>query len=147
LVLEGMRRLDESRVASPIFPDETEAAGTDNLSAAVTLADRLAKGLKRIAGIELVVVCSLEGDLLAQEGAGDSVSTAALTVFTGQQALVLQLMLNADAPGQVTLIGDKRRLFIIPQEQRYIGLVLSPKISPESLMTRVSETLLRYRGG
>lgn len=147
LILEGMRRLDESKAEPDIFAGVTDFVETGTSPAAAAMADRMAKGLKRIAGVDQVVVCSLEGEILAQEGAGDALSTAALTVFTGQQALFLQLMLNADTPGQVALIGEKRKMLIISQEQRYIGLVLSPRVSAESLMPSVRETLLRYRAG
>jgi predicted regulator of Ras-like GTPase activity (Roadblock/LC7/MglB family) len=143
LVLEGMHRIDESTAGWEVEWDGIEAEEAKETKDET--AERMARGLKRIAGIEGVLICSREGKVLGQDTSGDPIKETALTAFVGHQAEALGVLLNAGQLEQVILAGEKRRAIIVAHEQNYVGLSLAQRTLAESIAPVIQITLRRYR--
>jgi predicted regulator of Ras-like GTPase activity (Roadblock/LC7/MglB family) len=129
LLLEGMKRT----VAPPV-PATSSSGGS--------MQTDLIAQLRNINGVEGVVVASNDGVLMgADVPDSDAENQAAVTVFVGTAAQQLSdaLQLGAFAHGVIT--QKSKRLLILPQADRYIGLELAENASPAIVATAASEML------
>jgi len=143
LLLEGMPRVDEGTAEVEVEWDEVEAEETERMGDGT--AERIARGLKRISGVEGALICSQEGEVLGQDTSDDPVREAALTAFVGHRAEALAVLLNAGQLRQVALAGEKWRAMIVTHEQNYVGLSLAQRTSAEAMAPTIQMTLRRYR--
>lgn len=129
LLLEGMKRMGASSVA-PV-----------RSSGGSMSADVIAQ-LRTISGVESVIVASHDGVLIGADAQGsEAESRAAVTVFLGTAAQQLSdaLQLGTFAHGVIT--QKSKRLLILPQADRYIGLELAENVSPSIVATAANEML------
>jgi DNA-binding response OmpR family regulator len=137
LLLEGMRRIDESSMRVELDPgEETRAQAWP---------DRMATALKAVQGVESVVVSSPGGELLAQAASAEPVMGAGLTALVAQRALGISSSLNAGAPRHTMFTGRGGRFLVVPYKEDYVGLWLSKRHPPESIMLGVTTVMRRYR--
>lgn len=142
LVLNGMRLVDEDTAGWEAEWGKEEAEEAKQTRDET--AERMARDLKRIAGIEGVLICSRKGHVLGQNTSGDPVKEAALAAFVAYQAEALGILLNAGRLKQVVLAGEKGRVMIVTHEQSYVGLSLARRTS-NSVAQAIQTTLRRYR--
>lgn len=129
LLLEGMKRVGASSVA----PSRSSGGPMST--------DVIAQ-LRTISGVDSVVVASHDGVLIgADVQNSDAESQAAVIVFVGTAAQQLSdtLQLGALAHGVIT--QKSKRLLILPQADRYIGLELAENASPSIVATAANEML------
>lgn len=138
LLLEGMRRIDESAPEWGENWDELEEAKDESV-------DRIARSLRRIKGVEGAVICSAEGAVLGQDTGADPARQSALTAFVGQQADILGALLKAGSFRRANLTGNKREMMIVACERGYIGLSLAHRANMDAISSAVSKTWRRYR--
>ena len=128
LLLEGMKRLP-SRVATA---DRTEV-NVDR--------DALAK-LRALDNVTGVVISACDGIVLASNIPGsDGEAEAAVAVFVGSAANQLGESLQLDAFGHGLVTLKNKRLLILEQPNRYIGLVLADHASPTIVASAATEIL------
>lgn len=129
LLLEGMKRVGAVSVA----PSRSSGGSMS--------ADVIAQ-LRTISGVESVIIASQDGVLIGADVQGsEAESQAAVTVFLGTAAQQLSdaLQLGTFAHGVIT--QKSKRLLILPQADRYIGLELAENASPSIVATAANEIL------
>jgi predicted regulator of Ras-like GTPase activity (Roadblock/LC7/MglB family) len=129
LLLEGMKHI----VVSPAEQKTTQGG---------TMADDVMTQLRAINGVEGVVLAASDGVLMqADVQDSDAESQAAVTVFVGTAAHQLSEAL-ALGPFAYGVIAQKsKRLLILPQGDRYIGLILAENASPAIVTNAVNAIL------
>jgi CheY-like chemotaxis protein len=137
LLLEGMRRIDDASVEVELdLGEETRARAWP---------DRMATALAAVEGVNSVVVCSPGGEFLAQAASADPVVGAGLTALVAQRALSISGALDAGAPRHALITDGGGRLLVIPYRDDYVGLRVSERRPPESIMLGVTTVMRRYR--
>lgn len=127
LLLEGMKRV----AARPI---------TKKMEAEMQ-PDILAR-LRAIAGVTGVVIAASDGVVLnADIPDSDGESEAAAAVFTGAAADQLGQTLQLGAFGHGLVALKNKRLLVLQQPDRYIGLLLSDNASPTIVANAADEVL------
>lgn len=145
MLLEGLSRIDESRAGWEVALDEEGHVEKKEKEDEIKILERLAKALKMVNGIQGVLICSREGEVLSQDTNADPAQESTLIVSVQTHADVLGDLLNSGQVKQVILTGEKRRLMIVSYKQKYIVLSLSLKTSAESITPVIQMTLRRYR--
>jgi predicted regulator of Ras-like GTPase activity (Roadblock/LC7/MglB family) len=132
-----MQRIDDGSVEVDLDPgEETRAQAWP---------DRMVTALAAVKGVESVVVGSPGGELLAQAESADPVMGAALTALVAQRALSISRSLNAGTPRHASITYAGGRFLVVPYQQDYVGLWLSERHPPESIMVGVTTVMRRYR--
>jgi predicted regulator of Ras-like GTPase activity (Roadblock/LC7/MglB family) len=127
LLLEGMKRVAERPVV---------VQGGGNMKS-----DALAQ-LKAIDGVAGVVIAASDGVVLAADIPGsDGENEAAAAVFTGSAAEQLGQALQLGSFGHGLVALKNKRLLVIQQPDRYIGLLLNENTSPTIVANTASRVL------
>ena len=127
LLLEGMKRVDER----PTVHKGEEAMKPDTLAQ-----------LRAIDGVAGAVIAASDGIVLGADVPGsDGENEAAVVVFTGSAADQLGQALQLGKFGQGLVALKNKRLLVLQQPDRYIGLVLSENASPTIVATAANEVL------
>ncbi len=142
LLLEGLRRIDEQAL---VRSDEDDEAEREQQKAEREAAERMAKDLTRINGIESALVTSKYGDVIGFELTKDPKAAAALAAFAGRRADELGILLNAGALEQITMSGDNWRTIVFPTEKHLTALSMNPKISVSATANAIQVTKRRHR--
>ncbi len=130
LLLEGMKHA----VERPREEKVTTQGGA--------MAEDVITQLRAISGVEKVVLAASDGVLMdADVRDSDAENQAAVTVFVGTAAQQLSntLQLGTFVHGVIT--QKSRRLLILPQAERYVGLILAENASPTIVANAASEIL------
>ena len=128
LLLEGMMHLP-TRVA----PANRTEVNVDREAVAKL------KTLDNVAG---AVIASCDGVVLASDVAGgDGEAEAAIAVFIGSAASQLGEALQLEIFGHGIVNLKNRRLLILEQPNRYVGLVLADNASPTIIASAATEIL------
>ena len=138
LLLEGMRRMDE-------VGEDLDLEWDDDAIGDEAGVGRVARALEALEGIESVVICSPGGELLAGTSGADPARAASLAALGGQRALGIALALSAGQPTHIFITGALGRLMVVPYGEDLVGLWLSGRETPESVMLGVTTVLRRYR--
>jgi predicted regulator of Ras-like GTPase activity (Roadblock/LC7/MglB family) len=127
LLLEGMKRVAEQ----PAVHKEEEAMKPDTLAQ-----------LRALDGVAGAVIAASDGIVLGADMPGsDGENEAAAAVFTGAAAEQLGQALQLGTFGQGLVALKNRRLLVLQQPDRYIGLILSDNASPTIVATAANEVL------
>ena len=146
ILLEGLRRIDESKGGKGGFEvDWNNAVLTETKNSGDEIEKRMARGLKRIAGIEGVLICSREGKVISQDTEADPVREAALTALIGIRAEGVGVLVNTGMLKHAVLGGTRRQVMIINHDQHFIGLSLDLRTSVENVNSLIQMTMRRYR--
>lgn len=143
MLLEGMRRIDESTAGWEVEWDGLETQETKRTKD--NIAERMVRGLKRIVGIEGALICSQEGRVLSQETSTNPVKEAGLAASVGRRAEAMSAILDAGRLKQAVMTGDKRRVMVVTHEHNYVVVSLALRTSAESMVPVIQMTLRRYR--
>ncbi|MCI0474704.1 MAG: hypothetical protein L0Y55_00500, partial [Anaerolineales bacterium] len=127
LLLEGMKRVAESPAAL------TEEADMKP--------DALAQ-LRALNGVAGVVIAASDGIVLGADIPGsDGENEAAAVVFTGSSAEQLGQVLQLGTFGHGLVTLKNKRLLVLPQPDRYVGLVLGENASPTIVANAANDAL------
>jgi predicted regulator of Ras-like GTPase activity (Roadblock/LC7/MglB family) len=127
LLLEGMKRVAEQ----PAVHKEEEAMKPDTLAQ-----------LRALDGVAGAVIAASDGIVLGADMPGsDGENEAAAAVFTGAAAEQLGQALQLGTFGHGLVALKNRRLLVLQQPDRYIGLILSDNASPTIVATAANEVL------
>jgi len=127
LLLEGMKRVAER----PVVHKEEKAMKPDTLAQ-----------LRALDGVAGAVIAASDGIVLGADMPGsDGENEAAAAVFTGAAADQLGQALQLGTFGHGLVVLKNRRLLVLQQPDRYIGLILSENASPTIVATAANEVL------
>jgi len=130
LLLEGMKHA----VERPREEKVTTQGGA--------MADDVITQLRAISGVEKVVLAASDGVLMdADVRDSDAENQAAVTVFVGTAAQQLSNTLQLGTFVHGVVAQKSRRLLILPQAERYVGLILAENASPTIVANAASEIL------
>jgi predicted regulator of Ras-like GTPase activity (Roadblock/LC7/MglB family) len=142
LLLEGLRRIDESSLTQSA--DESEAE-REKRKAERENALRIAKDFARIDGITGALVTSKYGEVLGVETTDNPQATAALASFVGRRAEELSILLNAGSLEQFVMSGDDWKMIIFPFVKHIMALSMDPKQSVSATANAIQVTKRRHR--
>ncbi len=122
LLLEGMKRLAEWQATAEGTTDSAPKPSGDA---------RMLEQLKAIAGVSGVVIAACDGVVLAADiAAGTGEKEAAVAVFAGSAAAQIGDALRWDSFSQAIVTIKNRRVLVMAQPDRYVGLWLEDNASP-----------------
>ena len=143
MLLKGLSRIDESKAGLEVAWDEVEAR--EEQGKGDRIAQRMVRALQVIDGIEEALLCSREGAVLGQDTDDDLAEEAALVAFVGRRVQALGGFVSAGSYKHVILVGEKRKVMIVPHKKSYVGLFFAKRTSVESMIPVIQMTLRRYR--
>ena len=146
LLLEGMRRIDESTAGWSLEWDEEEEEDEGQQSEEVNqIQERIVKALSSIRDVQSALICSLDGTVIAQEKSEDTAAEAALGEFIQTEVELLSGFLEAGLMERVVLSGSEKRIFVQSQGDNLIILTLAKRSSAETVWQSVQTIYKRYR--
>lgn len=139
LLLEGIRRIDESKLPA-VETVEVEQADVGAFDEADDMT-RLARVLRRVDGVEGSVIISHDGVVFASDVEGNPEKEGAVAVFVGNAAdEVGEAMKLVPFDWGVVTMGNNRML-VLEQPTFFVGLVLGEKASPALVSAEVGKIL------
>lgn len=146
LVLEGLRRIDESAVSRGI---DWESAGFEQQdqpeSTRPDIHQRIMKAVAAVQDVEGVLVCTPEGDVHAHQGEGITRELAGLAGYILRQVKDLGSLMEATHPKWILLGGEKAKLLILQENAMLFCLQVSKRAADEMLIQNVRTTIMRYQ--
>jgi len=141
LLLEGMRRIDESTAGwSPEWDADQQAEEVGN-----QIEERIVKALSGIRDVQSALICSLDGTVIAQDKIEDTAAEAALGEFIQTKVELISGFLEAGLMERVVLSGSEKRIFMQSQSDNLIILTLAKRSSAETVWQSVQTIYKRYR--
>ena len=143
LLLEGMRRIDESTAGwSPEWDEDEDkqAEEADN-----QIQKRIVKALGSILHVQSALICSLDGTVIAQDKSADTAAEAALGEFIQTKVELISGFMEAGLMERVVLSGSEKRIFMHSQGDNLIILTLAKRASAETVWQSVQTIYKRYR--
>jgi len=147
LLLEGMRRIDESTAGwSPEWDaDASEDADKPAEEADNQIQKRIVKALGSIRDVQSALICSLDGTVIAQDKSADTAAEAALGEFIQTKVELISGFMEAGLMERVVLSGSEKRIFMHSQGDNLIILTLAKRASAETVWQSVQTIYKRYR--
>jgi predicted regulator of Ras-like GTPase activity (Roadblock/LC7/MglB family) len=145
LLLEGMRRIDESTAGWSLEWDEEEDEGQPAEEVGNQIQERIVKALRGIRDVQSALICSLDGTVIAQEKSEDTAAEAALGEFIQTEVELISGFLEAGLMERVVLSGSEKRIFVQSQGDNLIILTLAKRSSAETVWQSVQTIYKRYR--
>jgi len=147
LLLEGMRRIDESTAGWSPEWDEDEAKDEDQQAGEVgnQIQQRIVKALSSIRDVQSALICSRDGTVIAQDKSADTAAEAALGEFIQTKVELISGFLEAGLMERVVLSGSEKRIFMQSQDDNLIILTLAKRASAETVWQSVQTIYKRYR--
>ena len=93
--------------------------------------------LAEIPEVEEITVSDNDGELILGTSKEDAEELAAALTFTGQAAFSLEESMGLDWMKNITLIGKKSRIIILPRNDFYFGI----KLRDGSVISRVEKQI------
>lgn len=144
LLLEGMKRLAEWQVEESSSRDAQGLSGSGQGEGAVTQGT-LAQ-LKGIDGVTGIIIAACDGVVLASDvPEGDGEKEAAVAVFVGAAANQIGEALQFEPFTQGVVTVKNKRVLVISQPDRYIGLWLREDASP-TIVGNAAAQILKQSG-
>jgi len=129
LLLEGMKRVVEQPRETPRIQGGT-------------MANDVIAQLRAISGVEGVLLAASDGVLMNTDVQdSEAENQAAVTVFVGTAAQQLSDALQLGAFLHGVIAQKSKRLLILPQTDRYVGLILAENTSPAIVASAATEIL------
>ena len=147
LLLEGMRRIDESTAGWSPEWDEDEAEDEDQQAeeAGNQIQQRIVKALSSIRDVQSALICSLDGTVIAQDKSEDTAAEAAFGDFILTKVELISGFMEAGLMERVVLSGSEKRIFMQSQSDNLIILTLAKRSSAETVWQSVQTIYKRYR--
>jgi len=143
LLLEGMRRIDESTAGWSPEWDEDEDKPAEEANNQIQ--KRIVKALGSIRDVQSALICSLDGTVIAQDKSADTAAEAALGEFIQTEVELISGFLEAGLMERVVLSGSEKRIFMHSQGDNLIILTLAKRASAETVWQSVQTIYKRYR--
>ena len=146
LLLEGMRRIDESTAGwSPEWDEDEDADKDKQEEENNQIQKRVVKALGSIRDVQSALICSLDGTVIAQDKSADTAAEAALGEFIQTKVELISGFMEAGLMERVVLSGSEKRIFMHSQGDNLIILTLAKRASAETVWQSVQTIYKRYR--
>ena len=143
LLLEGMRRIDESAVDwSPEWEDVSTPVEEEQEN---QIPEKIVKAIITNRDITSAVICSNTGTLITQEKSTDPESDIALGVLLIEKAENIGGYLDGGSLVRIVLTGSENRFYIQQQEDNNLLLSLTRRSSAETVFKSMQNIYQRYR--
>jgi CheY-like chemotaxis protein/predicted regulator of Ras-like GTPase activity (Roadblock/LC7/MglB family) len=143
LLLEGMRRIDES--IADWSPDWEDVSTPVEEEQGNQLPERIVKAIITNPDITSAVICSNTGTLIAQEKSTDPESDIALGALLIEKAENIGGYLDGGSLVRIVLTGSENRFYFQQQKDNYLLLSLTRRSSAETVFKSVQNIYQRYR--
>jgi CheY-like chemotaxis protein/predicted regulator of Ras-like GTPase activity (Roadblock/LC7/MglB family) len=144
LLLEGMRRIDESTADwSPERDLEPEDQIQDTKEGQIQA--RIVKAVSSISEVKSALLFSPKGTVIAQEKCDDPEREMALGEYILAEAELISGFMDGGAMERIVLSGSEHRLFLMPQSENTLILRLAKRSSAETVFESVQTIYKRYR--
>lgn len=145
LLLEGMRRIDESTAGWSPEWDEDADEDKQAEEANNQIQKRIVKALGSIRDVQSALICSLDGTVIAQDKSADTAAEVALGEFIQTKVELISGFMEAGLMERVILSGSEKRIFMHSQGDNLIILTLAKRASAETVWQSVQTIYKRYR--
>ncbi|MCJ7716484.1 MAG: DUF4388 domain-containing protein, partial [Anaerolineales bacterium] len=143
LLLEGMRRIDESTAAwSPEWEGEESQ---DQIAADNHLQERIVKALSNLRDVDTAVIFSSDGTVIAQDKSKDPDGEVIMGRYIQEKAELIGGYLNGGEMERMVLTGSEKRVYLQLDEDNLTLLTLPIKSSAETVSESVQTVRKRYR--
>ena len=143
VILEGMRRIDESTAAwSPEWYGEDTFQEEDQEN---QVQGRIAKAILSNSDVTSVVICSSDGKNLAAEKSNDPESEIQQGVLLYEQAKIIGGLLNGGNLSRVVSTGTGNRSYLQSADGNLIILSLTSRSSAETVFEYLDTVQKRYQ--
>lgn len=142
LLLEGMRRIDESTVDwSPEWEDVTPQVEEEQGN---RLQEKIAKAIITNRDVTSAVISSGTGTLIAQENSADPEADIAMGEMLVDQAENISGYLDGGDLVRIVITGSKKRFYCQKQEDNLLLMYLTNRSSAETVFKSVQTIYKRY---
>lgn len=145
VLLEGMRRIDESTAGWSPDWDEEDTSPEEEQEQPNQLQERIVKALRSIRDVESALICSDDGTVLAQDNSKDPQSDAELGGIIFEQAESIGGFLEGGEFQRAVLSGSKNRFYVQQKNENVLFLNLSIRSSADSVFESVETVHKRYQ--
>jgi len=143
LLLEGMRRIDES--TADWSPDWEEVSPQVEEEQGNQLPERIVKAIITNRDVNSVVICSNTGTLIAQEKSSDPTIDIALGELLVNKATKICDDLDGGNLIRIVLTGSENRFYFQQQEENMLLLSLTKRSSAETIFKSMKTIYQRYK--
>ena len=143
LLLEGMRRIDESTAAWSPKWEEDEDQPTEEPGNPIE--ERIVKALSSIRDVEGALICSVDGTVIAQDKWADPETEVDLGKFIQTKTDLISGFMDGGKMDRIILSGSDKRIFMGPQGDNLIILSLAKRSSSDTVWQSVQTIYKRYR--
>lgn len=142
VILEGMRRIDESTA-----PWSPEWDGEDFLQEDQEnqVQERIAKAILSTSEVSSAVITTLDGTLIAQENSSDPEGDSELGVVLYEKAKMIGSYLDGGDLNRVVLSGSKNRFYMQMVDGNLVLLSLTKRSSAETVYESMTTIQKRYQ--
>jgi len=143
LLLEGMRRIDESTADWSLdWEDESTAVEEEQGN---RISEKIVKAIITNRDITSAVICSNTGTLIAQEKSNDPESDIALGALLIEKAENIGGYLDGGNLVRIVITGSENRFYYQQQEDNKLLLSLTRRSSAETVFKSVQNIYQRYQ--
>jgi len=143
LLLEGMRRIDESTADwSPDWEDESSPVEEEQGS---QIPERIIKAIISDREVTSAIICSNTGTLIAQEKSSDPEQEITLGILLVEKAENIGGYLDGGDLVRMVISGLKNRFYYQQQEDNKLLLSLTKRSSAETIFQSVQTIYKRYK--
>jgi CheY-like chemotaxis protein/predicted regulator of Ras-like GTPase activity (Roadblock/LC7/MglB family) len=145
LLLEGMRRIDEITAGwSPDWDEdeETEPATDGNPD---QLQERIAKALSNIREVEGVLICTPDGNLIAQDKSVDPDGGVELGGMIYRKAELIGGFLDGGEFERAVVTGSQNHYYVQQHDDHLLYLTLTKRSSAETIFESIQTIYKRYQ--
>ncbi len=142
LLLEGMRRIDESKAG---WSSEWEDDSAPVEEQGNQLQERIVKAILSNRDITSAIMCSTAGTLIAQENSSDPESEISLGEQLVEKAESIGGYLDGGDLERIVLTGSENRFYLQQQEDDLLLLSLTKRSSAETVYESVQTIYKRYQ--
>lgn len=142
VILEGMRRIDESTAGwSPDWEEELGSVQEQDHQ----VQQRIARAILSTSEVSSAVICTPDGTELAQENSRDPESDLQLGLRISEKAELIGGFLEGGDLTRAVLMGSENRFYLQPSEGNLILLTLTKRSSAETIYKSLNTILKRYQ--
>ena len=146
LLLEGMRRIDESTAGwSPDWDGDSEKSDESDEDEDNQLHERIVKALSNIQDVTGAMIYSSDGTVIAQDKNEDLESYLALSELMLTKTELITGFIEAGEMERVVLSGSDQRVILQPYDNNLVVLTLAIRSSAEKVFESAQTIYKRYR--
>lgn len=144
LLLEGMRRIDEMTAGwSPDWDEEEKEPAIED--SPNQLQERIAKALSNIREVEGVLICTPDGNLIAQDKSDDPEGSLELGGMVYKKAELIGGFLDGGEFERAVLSGSQNRYYVQQHDGHLLYLTLTKRSSVDTIFESIQTIHKRYQ--